>query len=267
MSAAIVIPARFGSSRLPGKPMLAIAGMTMLERVWRIAGAVPGVSRVVICTEDRRIAEHAAVFGGEAVLTSPTCRNGSERMAEAAASAGITETALINLQGDAVLTPPWVLAAMVAEFAGASDTAADSEPDFDIVTPAVALGKDELAAFKAHKAVAPASGTTVTFDRHRNALYFSKQIIPFVRTAGMAPVYRHIGLYGFTARSLARYVALPPSPLELTEGLEQLRALENGMTIRVVPVDYRGRTHASVDAPEDVPLVEAIIAREGELAR
>lgn len=265
MSAAIVIPARFGSSRLPGKPMLAIAGTSMLERVWRIARAVPGVSRVVICTEDPRIVDHAARFGGEAVLTSDSCRNGTERMAEAVATAGITQAAIINLQGDAVLTPPWILEAMVAEFAAASNLGGDAGADFDIVTPAVALDDAQLAAFKAHKEVAPASGTTVTFDRRRNALYFSKQIIPFLRTAGMAPVYRHIGLYGFTATSLARYVALPPSPLELTEGLEQLRALENRMTIRVVPVDYRGRTHASVDAPEDVPLVETIIAREGEL--
>jgi 3-deoxy-manno-octulosonate cytidylyltransferase (CMP-KDO synthetase) len=146
---------------------------------------------------------------------------------------------------------------MIAEFS--------SSAAFDIVTPAVRLTDDMLAEFRAHKEKAPSSGTTVTFDINHNALYFSKQIIPFVRKAGFSSVFRHIGLYGYTRSGLKRYIALPPSPLENTEGLEQLRALENGMTVRVVPVDYRGRTHASVDTPEDVAVVEQLIASEGEL--
>lgn len=257
MSAAIVIPARFGSERLKGKPMLEIAGVSLLERVWRIARAAKGASRVVIATEDERVLAHAATFGAEAVLTSDACTNGTERVAEALDAARIEEDAVINFQGDAVLTPPWVLDEMIAAFA--------SPKPFDVVTPAVRLDEAALEALVEHKHIAPSSGTTVTFDLAGDALYFSKQIIPFVRKTGFASVHRHIGLYGYRCDSLRRYVALPPSPLERTEGLEQLRALENGMKVRVVVVDYRGRSHGSVDTPEDVAVVEAIIAREGEL--
>lgn len=257
MSVAIVIPARYGSERLKGKPMIEIAGKSLLERVWRIARAAEGASRVVIATEDERVATFARSFGAEAVLTSDACTNGTERVAETLEAAGITEDAVINFQGDAVLTPPWVLEEMIREFSSPST--------FDLVTPAVRLTDDMLAELRAHKVKAPSSGTTVTFDLNRNALYFSKQIIPYVRKAGFASVYRHIGIYGYSCAALRRYVALPASPLEKTEGLEQLRALENGLKVRIVIVDYRGRTHASVDTPEDVAVVAGLIAREGEL--
>jgi len=108
-------------------------------------------------------------------------------------------------------------------------------------------------------------GTTVVFDVNKNALYFSKAILPYIRNAGHAHIYRHIGLYGYRKEALARYVALKPTPLELGEGLEQLRALEHGMVVRVATVDYRGRTHWSIDAPGDAAIAEAIIEREGEL--
>jgi 3-deoxy-manno-octulosonate cytidylyltransferase (CMP-KDO synthetase) len=139
------------------------------------------------------------------------------------------------------------------------------DPLPDIVTPAVRLDGAALDEFLEQKRSAPASGTTVVFGRSRNALYFSKAVLPYMRKAGHAAVYRHIGLYGYRRASLARYVQLAPAPLEQTEGLEQLRALENGMTIRIAIVDYKGRTHWSIDAPEDVQVAERIIAREGEL--
>jgi 3-deoxy-manno-octulosonate cytidylyltransferase (CMP-KDO synthetase) len=257
MSAAIIIPARFGSTRFAGKPLHKISGVSMLERVWRIAKAVRGCSRVVIATEDQRIVTHAASFGAEAVLTPDTCTNGTERVFAAVQAAKISEDILLNLQGDALLTPPWVLEAMIAEM--------ESAPEADIVTPAVRLEGATLDAFRTHKVTTPASGATVVFDVNRNALYFSKAIIPHLRKEGFASVYRHVGLYGYRRRGLEKYITLPPSPLEQTESLEQLRALENGMKIRIAIVDYKGRTHGAVDAPEDVAVVEAIIAREGEL--
>jgi 3-deoxy-manno-octulosonate cytidylyltransferase (CMP-KDO synthetase) len=257
VSAAIVIPARYGSTRFAGKPLHKIAGVSMLERVWRIAKAVRGCSRVVIATEDARIIAHAASFGGEAVMTPDTCANGTERVFAAAQAARIDEDILLNLQGDAVLTPPWVLEAMIAEMTRA--------PQADIVTPAVRREGAALEAFRQHKQTTPASGSTVVFDRDFNALYFSKAIIPFIRKQGAASIYRHIGLYGYRRRGLERYVSLAATPLETAEGLEQLRALEHGMTIRIAIVDYQGRTHGSVDAPEDVALIESLIAREGEL--
>ncbi|WP_319529826.1 3-deoxy-manno-octulosonate cytidylyltransferase [uncultured Cohaesibacter sp.] len=258
MSTAIIIPARYGSSRLPGKPMLGILGTSMLERVWRIASATTGCSRVVISTEDQRIVEHAKSFGAEAVLTPESCRNGTERTFATIEAANIDADAVINFQGDAVLTPPWVIQSMIDEF-DASDS------DFDLVTPATQLTEEAVEALRESKLVNPASGTTVVFDSHHNALYFSKTILPYFRSSGFTSVYRHIGLYGYRVPSLERYVSLPPSPLEQTEGLEQLRALEHGMKVRVVIVDYRGRTHASVDAAEDITIAEEIIRREGEL--
>jgi 3-deoxy-manno-octulosonate cytidylyltransferase (CMP-KDO synthetase) len=257
MSAAIVIPARYASTRFPGKPLHKVAGMPMLERVWRIAKSVRGATRAVIATDDERIFAFARGMGAEAVMTSPDCGNGTERVHDAVLRGGICEDAVLNLQGDALLTPPWVLEAMIDEMI--------ADPAPGIVTPAVRLEGAALEEFLARKKVTPASGTTVVFDSRRNALYFSKAVIPYLRKAGHAGIYRHIGLYGYRKAALARYVGLAPTPLEQTEGLEQLRALENGMAIRVVIVDYRGRTHWSVDAPEDVAVAERIIAREGEL--
>ncbi len=257
MPAAIVIPARYGSSRFPGKPLFPVAGTPMLERVWRIAKSVAQATRVVIATDDERILAAARGFDAEAIMTSPDCTNGTERVHDAVQRAGIEEDIVLNLQGDALLTPPWVLEAMIDEMI------LDTSPD--IVTPAVRLTGPALEEFLARKQATPASGTTVVFDRKKNALYFSKAVIPYMRKEGHAGVHRHIGLYGYRKTALARYVELAPTPLEQTEGLEQLRALESGMSVRIAIVDYRGRTHWSVDAPEDVAIAETIIGREGEL--
>jgi 3-deoxy-manno-octulosonate cytidylyltransferase (CMP-KDO synthetase) len=257
MNTVIVIPARYGSSRFAGKPMHLVSGVSMLERVWRIAKSVKHEASVLIATEDERIVEFAKRFGGDAVMTPETCVNGTERTAEAIKARGLEPDAIINLQGDALLTPPWVLDAMIEELQ--VDSAAE------LVTPAVRMQPEMLQEFMQHKIKNPASGTTVVFDLHQHALYFSKTTIPYGRGAGPHAIYRHIGLYAFRRDSLERYVALPPSPLETSEGLEQLRALEHGMKVRVAIVDYRGRSHGSVDSPADVKLVEDIIAREGEL--
>lgn len=257
MSATVVIPARWGSTRFPGKPLAAVAGLAMIQRVWAIARAADGVGRVVVATDDGRIAEAVAGFGGEAVMTPESCRNGTERVRAALRALDDPPAVAINLQGDAVLTPPWVIGAVAAAFA---------DPAVGMATPAVRLDDDQLAAFEAHKRDNPASGTTVTVDVAGDALYFSKRVIPFRRSAERAaPVLRHIGIYGYRAGTLDRLVALPESALERSEGLEQLRALENRIAIRVVPVDYRGRTHWSIDSPDDVVAAEAVIAREGEL--
>jgi 3-deoxy-manno-octulosonate cytidylyltransferase (CMP-KDO synthetase) len=257
MTAAIVIPARYASTRFPGKPLCPVAGMTMLERVWRIARSVRQASRVVIATEDERILAHARSFDAEAIMTSPDCSNGTERVFDTVRRAAISEDIVLNLQGDALLTPPWVLEAMIDEMI------IDTEPE--LVTPAVRLEGSALDEFMEQKKIRPGSGTTVVFDLRRNALYFSKTVIPHIRNEGHAHIYRHIGLYGYRKPALGRYMTLAPTPLEQAEGLEQLRALENGMLIRVAAVDYRGRTHWSIDAPGDVTVAERIIAREGEL--
>lgn len=252
----IVIPARYGSTRLPGKPLIDIAGKTMIERVWQLATQVTNVSAVLVATDDARIVEEVTSFGGDAVMTPETCKNGTERALAAIESRGLSPDIVINLQGDAPLTPPWVVQAMVNEMA-ASDRAVD------ICTPATRLTGEKLDDFIREKEVTPNTGTTVVMDQHQHALYFSKSILPFSRH-GRTEVFRHVGLYAYRLDTLKALCALPESPLEQAEKLEQLRALENGYAIKVVVVDYRGRSHASVDAVEDVTRVEAILANEGE---
>ncbi len=196
MTAAIVIPARYASTRFPGKPLHPVAGMPMLERVWRIAKSVPQASRVVIATDDERILAFAHGLGAECAMTSPDCSNGTERVHDAVQRAAIAEDIVLNLQGDALLTPPWVLEAMIDDML--------LDPAADIVTPAVRLEGAALAEFLEQKKVTPASGTTVVFGLNRNALYFSKSVLPHMRKPGHAGIYRHIGLYGYRKRALAR---------------------------------------------------------------
>ena len=260
MRVSIVIPARYASSRLPGKPLVTVAGRSLLRRVHDVARAVAGIEDVWIATDDERIARHAESFGGRALLTPEHCATGTDRVRAALALMPRRPDAVVNLQGDAVLTPPWVVQALVDAF--------HADPDLAMVTAAVALDWEQLRAVETLKAASPASGTLVTMDLSGRALYFSKAVIPFLRRRDESrppPVHRHIGIYGYACATLERLAALPQSPLEAAEQLEQLRALENGIAIRVAVVDYRGRTHGSVDSPADIAFVEAVIAREGEL--
>lgn len=259
MKIAIVIPARFGSKRLPGKPMVKVAGISLLERVWRIAKAVDGVSGVYVATDDERVADHARSFGAEPILTPSDVATGTDRVRAALHSMDNPPDAAINLQGDAVLTPPWVVQALVDAF--------HADPSTGMVTAAVRCSWKQLAEIQELKSHSPTSGTLVTMDKFGRALYFSKTIIPYLRTQTFEtpPVHRHIGIYGYTKAVLDELASLEQTPLEIAEQLEQLRALENGIPIKVALVDYQGRTHGSVDTPEDIPVVEEIIAREGEL--
>jgi 3-deoxy-manno-octulosonate cytidylyltransferase (CMP-KDO synthetase) len=259
MDVAIVIPARFHSRRLPGKPMVGVAGRSLLNRVFGIAKAVQRVSAVYVTTDDERVAAHAATFDAPVILTSADCPTGTDRVHAALQQAPRAHDAVINLQGDAVLTPPWVVQALVDAF--------HAEPSLTMVTAAVHCTWQQLEEIEALKRQSPTSGTLVTMDRSGRALYFSKAIIPYLRSKGgdRPPVHRHIGIYGYSRETLAQLCAMPQSPLEIAEQLEQLRALENGIPIRVAVVDYRGRTHGSVDTPEDIAFVESVIAREGEL--
>lgn len=254
--AVIIIPARYQSTRLPGKPLAAIAGRSMIERVWRIARSVSGVSGVYVATDNDAIAKAVTAFGGQAVMTSAECRNGTERAIQAVERLGLSPDTVINLQGDAPITPPWVVQALVDGMAADAQAA--------MCTPAVRLTGPALARFLEEKKVTPTSGTTVVTDKRGYALYFSKAVIPYPR-GGEPEALRHIGLYAYRFATLKQLAALPMGRLEAAEKLEQLRALENGIGVKVVEVDYRGRSHASVDSPEDVARVERIIKEEGEL--
>ena len=257
-SALIVIPARMASTRFPDKPMALIAGKTMIERVWAIGKAVPRAKDVIIATDDERLKDFATHFGAKVLMTSSTCLTGTDRVAEAALHYD-QHTIFFNLQGDAVLTPPWIIEEILQAML--------KDPSIEMATPAVRLTGKALSAFIASKRGGHSSGTTVTFNRKGDALYFSKAVIPYERNEQNPerPVFRHIGLYAYRMSTLQRLSQLPEGLFEKSEKLEQLRALENGIPIRVIQVDYRDRTHGSVDRPEDIQFVESVIAREGEL--
>ena len=255
----VVIPARYESSRFPGKPLAQIQGQSLVFRTWNLAKAAVGAERVYVATDDARIMEHVTKFGGNAILTSTKCKNGTERVFELSTKLPTKPNVVINIQGDAVLTPPWVIKGLVE--------AIENDPKIQIATPAVRLSWEQVQALYRSKELDGSAGTLVTFNLAGNALYFSKSVIPFIRNKNMLspPIYRHIGNYAYRFEALSEFIHLPQSPLEKAEGLEQLRAIENGIPIRVIVADYKGRTHWSIDTPEDVKLVEQIITREGEL--
>ncbi len=259
MNTVIVIPARKGSTRFPNKPLALIQGRQLLYRTWLIAKAVTGVDETYIATDDEEIREQAEKFGAKVLMTGSHCENGTERVYDAVQQLKKKPEIAINLQGDAVLTPPWVIQSIVETL--------QKDATVPLATPATRLDWKRYDEFLQSKAGGRVSGTLVVFDLNHRALYFSKGLIPFVRDRKIAepPIYRHIGLYGYRYETLKKYIELKPTPLEGIEKLEQLRALENGIPIRIVLVDYRGRTHWSVDNPEDIKIVEEIVRREGEL--
>lgn len=256
----IVIPARFGSSRFPGKPLAPIKGIPLLERVWRIAKRVSGSPRIIIATDDQRIQEAAESFGGEVVMTSPECPNGSMRACEVLERISGDFKIVVNLQGDAPLVPHWVIESILKTML--------EDPSVEIATPAVQLTRQQYDKLLESKSRGVVSGTTVTFAKNGDALYFSKALLPFFKkgiSQDPLPVFQHIGLYGYRPETLRKYVTLPEGQFEAIEDLEQLRALEYGIKIRIAQVSLQGRTLWPVDAPEDILRVEEIITLEGEL--
>lgn len=267
MKTAIIIPARFASTRLPGKPLIKIAGQTMLQRVVRLSlAAAEGLSdvNVVVATDDERIAEHCRNIGVEYTMTPIESPTGTDRIAYAVHTMNEKPDFILNMQGDAPFTPPDFLRTMIDAFA--------SSP-CDVITPVTQLSWEQLDKLRLNKQTTPFSGTTAVFDaKTGKAFWFSKSILPAIRNENtlrqhntLSPVFRHIGLYGYSRAMLEKYVTLPESPFEKLEGLEQLRILENGFSIRCVPVDLKGRVNMSgIDSPEDVTRAEALIAAHGE---
>ena len=231
------IPARFGSTRLPAKALLPLAGRPMVEHVWRRASAARGLARVVVLTDDERIATVVRGFGGEVELTPADCASGTDRIAWAAR--GWDCEAVINVQGDEPLIDPEGISRL-AEHLGA-------HPEDPIVT----LATDAEAA----DAATP-SAVKVVLDRAGYALYFSRAGIPFPRQEGGFRPLRHLGVYGYRRDALLALAALEPTPLERSESLEQLRALENGIRIRVLT---GARPSWGVDTAEDAAAVAARI--------
>jgi 3-deoxy-manno-octulosonate cytidylyltransferase (CMP-KDO synthetase) len=261
----IVIPARYGSKRLPGKPLILISGRTLLERVVDIArraAELAGDCSILIATDDPRIEAHAAQLGCPAVMTAHTIRSGSGRACAAAISCTAQPAFVVNLQGDAPFIPPVVIAELLRA-ARTSDAAC--------VTPVVRLAWRALDAMRSHKRGSPFSGTTCLRAPDGRALWFSKAILPAIRdeedlraTMPLSPVYRHLGLYAYRLDALERFEATPPSSYEQLEGLEQLRFLEMGLTVQTIEVAPLRHAMSGIDTQADVALAEALIARWGD---
>ncbi|MEM1432244.1 MAG: manno-octulosonate cytidylyltransferase [Pseudomonadota bacterium] len=260
MSALIVIPARYASSRYPGKPLVGLTGATgetrsLIERTWRAAQGIAGVGRIVIATDDDRIRDAASAFGAEVVMTPETCANGTERCAAAHAALGYGHEVVVNLQGDAPLTPPWFLEALIE--------AMQADPTVEMSTPVLRCNGATLDSLREDRRAGRVGGTTAVFDGKRHALYFSKEVIPFTAADFPAdaptPVFHHVGAYAYRAGALMDYAGWPEGTLERLEGLEQLRFLEAGARVLCVEVESRGRPFWELNNPEDVPRIEAMM--------
>jgi 3-deoxy-manno-octulosonate cytidylyltransferase (CMP-KDO synthetase) len=250
-----IIPARFGSSRLPGKPLSVIHGRTMIEHVHARARQARRLDRVIVATDDERIAAVVRGFGGVAMLTSAAHATGTDRLAEAAAR--VDAEIVVNVQGDEPMLDPATIDAAVEAL-----LADRSLPISTVSLPLASV--DEMLSASVVKVVSNANG---------DALYFSRAPIPYVRcdaaadaraaaaqavAAGLAR--KHVGLYAYRREALLRFASLPPSPLEQAEGLEQLRALHHGLRMRVVPLAGKGAV--AVDTAEDLERVRALLSDE-----
>ena len=239
-----LIPARLAATRLPNKPLIDIAGWPMIRHVWERARAASGIAQVAVATPDAEIIAAVEGFGGTAILTSPAHRSGTDRLAEAAAILGLADADIVvNVQGDEPLIEPAAIEKVFAPLLSHPNL-----PMASLMCPCPAQDRDNPACVK------------VVCARSGDALYFSRARLPFARAASIktppVEIMQHIGLYAYRRDFLARFAALPPSPLEQTESLEQLRVLENGYRIRMARIES---APVGVDTPEDLERVRQIL--------
>ncbi len=280
MKSLIVIPARYGSKRFPGKPLAELAGKAILQRVWDIAAAVCAGRKdceAVVATEEPEspgegsalIIDYCREHGIPVEVTPSSCRSGSDRVWAVAAARQEKPEVLLNLQGDNPLCPPQFLHALLDAF--------DAHRETMVATAYTRLDWAALNALKEAKKSSPFSGTTAIIGSDGNAKWFSKNIIPAIRGEEklmaqnpLSPVCRHIGLYAYKFAALAFFSQSPLGEYEKMEQLEQLRFIENGIPVRMVEVNYPAGFDAAtsgVDSPEDLARAEKLIAGAGELLK
>lgn len=241
-----IIPARYASTRFPGKPLAILGGLPMIQRVYQQASKA--LDNVAVATDDRRIFEAVESFGGVAVMTSENHQSGTDRIREAYANLGSDADVVINIQGD----EPFIDPLQIEDLKGCF-----SDPEVELAT--LVRPFNPAAGFEA---LFNKNTPKVTFDANYNALYFSRSIIPYVRDypweewVDKAKFYTHIGMYGYRAETLDAITRLPRSPLEKAESLEQLRWLENGYKIRVAVNDC---PTIGIDTPEDLARAEEML--------
>lgn len=262
MNTIILIPARYASTRYPGKPLVGLKGASglskpLIHRSVEAARRVAGVNGVFVVTDDERIADACRTAQVGVLMTSPECRNGTERCAEALAQLHDPDL-VVNFQGDALLTPPSFVEALIERM---------ERGDADVATPAMPLRSSEVKALQQEEAAGRVGGTTVVTDNAGRALYFSKRLIPHLperSLAGeMSPVRLHVGVYAYRPSALAAYAGTPPAELEELEGLEQLRFLVAGIPVAVVDVEPPQFALRELNNPEDVAPIEEALARAG----
>ncbi len=261
MKTIIIIPARFSSVRFPGKPLVKLSigqgiQKSLIQLSWEAACRVKNVDEIFIATDDQRIRVEAKSFGANVLMTSKDCKNGTERCAEAIKNINFDGDVVVNFQGDAPLTPEWFVEDLIKAF--------QKNSNIEMATPVLRLDEGPLNEFRLDRKSGRVGGTTVVFDKNYNALYFSKEIIPFfekkrVKQSEESPVFHHVGVYAYRPETLLDYNLWEQSNLEVLEGLEQLRFLENACSIKCVLVNSKGRTFWELNNPEDVARIEKVI--------
>lgn len=263
-SFAIIIPARYASTRFPAKPLAPLVGASgiaksLIHRSWECARSVEGSVGVWVATDDQRIAEAVTAFGGQVVMTSESCENGTVRCAEAAAKLGDVADVFVNLQGDAPLSPNFIVTELI--------DALVADPEAYMATPAVRCSRGVYEHLIADQAAGRVGGTTVVIGRNGRAIYFSKRVLPYLPAkaaeSNEPPVHLHLGLYAYRRAALERYAGASPCELEELEGLEQLRFLDMGLPVRVVPIDRLDWDSIELNNPSDTPVIEAILKERG----
>lgn len=241
MKVLCVIPARYASTRLPGKPLSMIAGKPMIQHVYERACQAQLPDEVVVATDNELVEKAVLDFGGKAVMTSPDHPSGTDRLAEVALMYPDVDV-IVNVQGDEPMIPPEVIDRLAEAF--------NSDADLNMATMKVVMDEEDYEN--------PAAVKVVT-DQQGYALYFSRSLMPYPRNKPEGfKVFKHVGIYAYRRNFLLKYAALAPTPLEKTESLEQLRALENGYKIKVLESDFQG---IGVDTPEDLAAVNALFEK------
>jgi 3-deoxy-manno-octulosonate cytidylyltransferase (CMP-KDO synthetase) len=236
-----IIPARWASSRFPGKPLHPLLGKPLLQHVFERATLCTELDELVIATDDNRIAALCERIGAKVIQTRSDHPSGTDRIAEAAEKCEAA-THVINIQGDEPLLEPELVDTLARELR--------NNCDIPMITAGSSLDNPEL--------IADPNIVKLVIDRNQNALYFSRSPIPFRRSdTPSLPTYRHLGIYGYQVDFLKHFITLPPSSLEIAEGLEQLRALENGALIRVHLTEHEA---IGLDSPDQIPLIESLLA-------
>jgi 3-deoxy-manno-octulosonate cytidylyltransferase (CMP-KDO synthetase) len=260
MKTVIIIPARYASIRYPGKPLVQLrtkeGKKSLIQLSWEAANKVSGVTEIYVATDDKRIEDHAVSFGAKVIRTSLKCKNGTERCAEAVNNAQLDAEIIINFQGDAPLTPSWFVEDII--------TALKADKSTDMATPVLRLDRKSYNLFSEDRKSDRVGGTTVVFDKHMCALYFSKELIPFFEISKIGsdeqlPCYHHVGVYAYRKKILKDYLRWPESNLEKLEGLEQLRFLFENKRVKCVEVNSKGRVFWELNNPQDVQLIEKVL--------